>query len=85
MVGDGVLRLVNLQVLGAKEALGKEGLAVFSGAASRTPAPGSHQVVCSRGSPRAGVNLHWVCAWNVSVLSCQSVLGEQVWHAFVTM
>ena len=45
-----MLRLVNLQVLGAKEALGKEGLAVFGKAASRTPAPGSHQAVCSRGS-----------------------------------
>ena len=50
VVGDGVLRLVNLQVLGAKEALGKEGLAVFSRAASRTPAPGSHQAVRSSGS-----------------------------------
>ena len=60
-----MLRLVNLQVLGTKEALGKAGLAVFSTAASRTPAPGSHHAVRSRDSTHAGVSLHWVCAWNV--------------------
>ena len=65
LVEDGVLRLVNLQVLGAKEALGKDGLAVFSQEASCTPVPGSHQAVRSRGSSHAGGILHWACACNV--------------------
>ena len=46
-VEDGVLRLVQLQVLGAEERLGKDGLAAFGAAARAAAGPGSHHAVSS--------------------------------------